>query len=58
LFGASALTELSQFWWPQGVFSGTDDPYDIVAYAVGVGTCYAFEKASRGRARKIAGSEL
>jgi hypothetical protein len=46
LFGGSTLTELSQVWWPQGFFAGTYDPYDIVAYAVGVGVCYAFEKVS------------
>lgn len=46
LFGGSTLTELSQIWWPEGFFAGTYDPYDIVAYAVGVGSCYAFEKFS------------
>ena len=54
LFGGSTLTELSQIWWPHGFFSGTYDPYDIVAYAIGVGACYAFEKVSLSRARKIA----
>jgi hypothetical protein len=54
LFGGSTLTELSQAWWPHGIFAGTYDPWDIVAYAVGVGTCYVAEKISLSRGRKIA----
>lgn len=54
LFGGSTLTELSQMWWPHGFFAGTYDPYDIVAYAIGVGACYAFEKVSLSRAGKTA----
>jgi len=46
LFGGSTLTEFSQIWWPKGLFAGTYDPYDIMAYAIGVGACYAFEKVS------------
>jgi len=56
LFGGSTLTELSQIWWPRGIFAGTYDPYDIVAYAVGVGTCYFAEKISRSRDRRVAGT--
>lgn len=48
LFGGSTLTELSQTWWPHGRFVGTYDPYDIVAYGIGVGACYVFEKISLG----------
>lgn len=44
LIGGSTLTELSQIWWPHGVFSGTYDPLDIVAYATGVGLCYIFDR--------------
>jgi hypothetical protein len=58
LFGGSTLTELSQIWWPQGFFAGTYDSYDIVAYAIGVGACYAFEKVSVSRSRKIEGRRL
>jgi hypothetical protein len=58
LFGGSTLTELSQVWWPHGFFAGTYDPYDIVAYATGVGACYVFERVSLLRARKIAGTAL
>jgi hypothetical protein len=54
LFGGSTLTELSQIWWPRGIFAGTYDPYDIVAYAVGVGTCYLAEKIALSRDRRVA----
>jgi hypothetical protein len=54
LFGGSTSTELSQIWWPKGFFAGTYDPYDIVAYAIGVGACYVFEKISAPRTGKIA----
>ena len=46
LFGGSALTELSQIWWPAGFFAGRYDPLDILAYGIGVGACYALEKLS------------
>ena len=49
LFGGSALTEVSQIWWPRGFFAGTYDPYDLAAYAVGVGVCYVLEKVSISR---------
>lgn len=44
LFVASALTEVSQIYWPRGMFSGRFDPLDIAAYAAGVGACYIAEK--------------
>ncbi len=47
-FGASAVTEISQIYFPHGIFSGRFDPLDIAAYAVGVGTCYLLEKAGAG----------
>ncbi len=37
VFAASAATEVSQHFWPHGLFSGTFDPLDIVAYGVGLG---------------------
>ncbi len=46
IFGGSALTELSQIWWPHGFFRGAFDPYDILAYAVGVGVPYLVEKVT------------
>jgi len=50
LFGGSTLTELAQIWWPRGFFAGTFDPYDVLAYAIGVGTCYVAERISMARA--------
>jgi len=44
IFLAAALTEASQRVWPRGVFAGRFDPLDIVAYAVGVGACYAIDR--------------
>ena len=45
IFVAGVATELSQLYWPNGFFAGQFDPYDIVAYAVGIGVCYLFDKA-------------
>jgi hypothetical protein len=53
LFGGSTLTEMSQIWWPRGFFAGRYDPYDILAYAIGVGACYTLEKVSVSRSRTI-----
>ncbi len=49
IFAGSALTEISQIWWPHGFFRGTYDPYDIVAYAAGVGIPYIVEKVTSSR---------
>jgi len=46
LFLASALTEISQFYWPRGLFSGRFDALDILAYAIGLATCYVVDKRS------------
>lgn len=43
-FLASSATELSQIFWPRGLFSGRFDPWDIVAYGVGLLICYVFDK--------------
>ena len=43
LFVASAVTEVSQIWWPRGVFSGRFDPLDLVSFAVGLAACWAAE---------------
>ena len=40
LFVASTLTEISQYFWPHGLFRGTFDPLDIVAYGLGLSVCY------------------
>ena len=44
LFIASTFTEWTQLYWPQGIFRGTFDPLDIVAFGVGLGACYAAER--------------
>lgn len=44
ILGGSIATEISQRYWPKGLFAGRYDPYDIVAYGVGVGICYVFDK--------------
>jgi peptidoglycan/LPS O-acetylase OafA/YrhL len=49
LFLASVASEVSQRLWPSGFFAGRFDPFDIVAYAVGIGICYAVDKRSRSR---------
>lgn len=43
LFLASAATEVSQIWWPHGIFSGRFDPLDLVSFAVGLAACWAAE---------------
>jgi hypothetical protein len=44
IFLACVATEVSQRFWPTGLFAGRFDPYDIVAYAAGTGICYALDK--------------
>lgn len=44
LFVASTATELSQKWWPHGLFRGRFDPLDIAAYAAGLLACYAADR--------------
>jgi len=40
-FLASLATEVSQYFWPHGVFSGVFDPVDIVVYGIGLIVCCA-----------------
>lgn len=40
LFLASAATELSQKFWPHGLFPGTFDPWDLAAYGAGLAACF------------------
>ena len=46
LFLASTLTELSQLYWPRGLFPGRFDAMDVLAYAVGLAICYVMDKRS------------
>ena len=43
IFLGSAVTELSQLYWPHGLFPGTFDPLDILAYGISVGCVYLLE---------------
>jgi hypothetical protein len=47
LFLASAATEVSQRYWPHGLFPGRFDPMDIVAYGIGLALCYVGDRMSR-----------
>jgi hypothetical protein len=49
-FLASTATELSQIAWPRGFFAGRYDPWDVVAYGVGLLICYGFDKRQQTRA--------
>jgi hypothetical protein len=49
VFGASAATEVSQAFWPHGLFGGRFDPLDLGAFALGVSASYAAEKWSSRR---------
>lgn len=51
-FFASVITEISQIYYPHGIFSGRFDPLDIAAYALGIGACYIFEKFQFGMIEK------
>jgi hypothetical protein len=51
-FLASVATELSQVFWPRGFFAGRFDRWDIVAYGVGLLTCYAFDMMSVEQRRR------
>ena len=54
-FVASVATEVSQILWPRGFFAGRFDPWDIVAYGVGLLVCYIFDKTPEGLARQSPG---
>jgi len=54
LFLASTATELSQFFWPTGLFPGRFDLLDIAAYAVGILPLYLLDRGmSRSRAAPV-----
>ena len=48
LFVASTLTEVSQLYWPQGMFAGRFDPLDVVAYFSGLAVLYSVDKRMSG----------
>jgi hypothetical protein len=50
LFLGSSGTEVSQAFWPRGIFAGRYDPWDICVYGVGLLICYGFDKRQKLRA--------
>lgn len=44
IFFASTATEIAQYYWPRGIFRGTFDPYDILAYFAAVTVFYAADR--------------
>ena len=44
LFVGSSITELTQIFWPSGLFSGRFDPLDIAAFAIGIVPLYLVDK--------------
>ena len=53
LFLASTGTELSQRWWPHGIFPGRYDIWDIASYGGGLAICYVADRISDGRINRI-----
>lgn len=53
LFLASTLTEVSQFYWPRGLFPGRFDALDVLAYAVGLAIGYVMDKRSLSKAERV-----
>ena len=58
LFVASTLTEISQRFWPHGVFPGRFDPYDVLAYACGLLACYAADRIWAGQSTEAVGAAV
>lgn len=54
VFLGATATELSQRFWPHGLFPGTYDPLDIAAYAVSVLVPYVADRLETGRDAIIA----
>ena len=54
LFLASSVTEISQRFWPKGIFAGRFDVLDVVAFAAGLAACYAAEKMLSARRAALA----
>ncbi|MBI4474344.1 MAG: hypothetical protein HY646_16865 [Acidobacteria bacterium] len=44
LFVGSTATEITQIFWPLGLFSGRFDPLDIGAFALGILPLYLLDK--------------
>lgn len=44
LFLASTATEVSQIFWPTGLFRGRFDPWDVGAFAAGIAPLYLLDR--------------
>lgn len=44
IFVVGLVSEVSQFYWPKGIFRGTFDPFDIAAYGVSLLVCCVAER--------------
>lgn len=44
IFAAGTVSELVQLYWPEGLFRGVFDPFDIVAFGTGLLFCYIADK--------------
>ncbi|MFN0099637.1 MAG: hypothetical protein ACKVS7_13250 [Gemmatimonadaceae bacterium] len=53
LFVASTLTEVSQLYWPRGIFAGRFDVWDILAYAVGLAACFLADKRGLSESERL-----
>jgi hypothetical protein len=47
LFVGSSATEITQIYWPSGLFAGRFDPLDIAAFAIGLLPLYLVDKKLR-----------
>ena len=47
IFAVGTAMELSTIYWPHGLFAGTYDPWDIIAYSLGLLICYYFDKRTQ-----------
>jgi hypothetical protein len=51
LFVGSCATEITQIYWPSGIFRGRFDPLDIAAFAIGLVPLYLLDKKLQASAR-------
>lgn len=44
IFLVGVFSEFKTLYWPGGIITGTFDPYDILAYFIGLFTCYILDR--------------
>jgi hypothetical protein len=57
IFLVGLISEVSQIYWPRGLFRGTYDPWDIGSYAIGLLICYVSEQVQMRKGRPPVGPE-